>query len=99
MKSPSFSPLFPFFLFLFFFFSFPFPALEGKWEWEGAGIFPLLFLNSFLFGEKNERINWKKSKEVLSIFLLNFLYFFFLFSLLLFLFSSFEVGGKEREKG
>ena len=77
-----------------FFFSFPFPALEGKWEWEGVGIFPLLFLNSFLFWEKNERINWKKSKEVLPLFLLNFLYFFFL--LILLLFSFWE---EEREWG
>ena len=69
-----------------FFFSFPFPALEGKWEWEGVGIFPLLFLNSFLFWEKNERINWKKSKEIRLLFLLNFRSFFFLFSLLIFSF-------------
>ena len=69
-----------------FFFSFPFPALEGKWEWEGVGIFPLLFLNSFLFWEKNERINWKKSKEILPLFRSFFLYFFFLLILLLFSF-------------
>ena len=69
-----------------FFFSFPFPALEGKWEWEGVGIFPLLFLNSFLFWEKNERINWKKSKEVLLLFPFKFLYFFLLLILLPFSF-------------
>ena len=75
-----------------FFFSFPFPALEGKWEWEGVGIFPLLFLNSFLFWEKNERSNWKKSKEILPLFLLFFLYFFFLKALLIFSF------GRENEE-
>ena len=77
-----------------FFFSFPFPALEGKWEWEGVGIFPLLFLNSFLFWEKNERINWKKSKGIRLLFLLKFLYFFFLLILLFFSFweRKWEIG-------
>ena len=49
--------------------------------------------SSFL-GEKNGRINWKKSKEVLPLFLLNFLYFFLLFSLLIFSFWE-----EEREWG
>ena len=88
---------FLYFCFFSFFFSFPFPALEGKWEWEGAGIFPLPFLNSFLFGEKNERINWKKSKEVLPLFRPKFLSFFLLKALLIFSFSSFW--GGEKDKG
>ena len=66
---------FCFFSFFSVLFSFIFPALEGKWELEGVRIFPLPFLNSFLFWEKNERINWKKSKEVLPLFLLFFLLF------------------------
>ena len=45
-----------------------------------------LFPFEFLFMEKRERINWKNLKEILSIFLLNFLSFFFLKTLLFFSF-------------
>ena len=67
----------------------PFLLWRGNGSGEGVGIFPLLFLHSFLFWEKNERINWKKSKEVFPLFLLNFLSFFLLKALLIFSFFFF----------
>ena len=57
------------------------------WEWENEkeiSVISSLF-SSFL-GEKNGRINWKKSKEVLLLFPFKFLYFFLLLILLPFSF-------------
>ena len=58
-----------------------------------------LFPFEFLFMEKRERINWKNLKEILSIFLLNFLSFFFLKTLLFFSFSFFFGRGNGEGKG
>ena len=88
--NPSFSPLFSFFLFLFFRFSYDFLSFfvlssflgVGKWEGNFRYLFPLFFF----FGEKQ----LEKMKEVLPIFLLNFLYFFLSFDP-----SSFQFLGKE----
>ena len=97
LKSPFFFSSF-FFLFVSFLpffrlflssFRSPFLLWRGNGSGEGVGIFPLLFLHSFLFWEKNERINWKKSKEVFPLFLLNFLSFFLLKALLIFSFFFF----------
>ena len=69
------------------------------WEWENEkeiSVISSLF-SSFL-GEKNGRINWKKSKEIPSLFLLNFLYFFLFSSFSFSVFSSFSGGGMESEE-
>ena len=81
----SFLPFFRLFLssFLSFFF------LESrKWEWREEEFFLFFFSFYFLFLEKQRGINWKKSKEILSIFLVNFLPFFFLKTLLPFSFGE-----------
>ena len=90
----SFLPFFLLFLSFFFF---------GKWEWGGwrkirERFFLLLFPFEFLFMEKRERINWKKLKEVLSIFRSFFLSFFFPLILLPFSFWEGEWRGKRIEK-
>ena len=57
------------------------------WEWEKENEISVIssLFSSFL-GEKNGRINWKKSKEVLLLFPFKFLYFFLLLILLPFSF-------------
>ena len=91
----SFSFLFvsflPFFLIFFLFRS-------RKWGRNGVRMDSDLFPFEFLFMEKRERINWKNLKEILSIFLLNFLSFFFLKTLLFFSFFFFFGRGKRIEE-
>ena len=57
------------------------------WEWEKENEISVIssLFSSFL-GEKNGRINWKNSKEILSLFRSFFLSFFFLLILLPFSF-------------
>ena len=94
MREPFF-----FFSFLFLFVSFlpffrlflssfrsPFLLWRGDWNGRAEEFFLFFFSFYFLFLGKQRGSNWKNSKEVLPIFLLNFLYFFFLFSLLIFSF-------------
>ena len=97
------------FLLFFLFFCFFSPSFHSFFFffslfWKGVGKenernFPLLFLVLFLFMEKRERRNWKKSKEILPLFRSFFLYFFFLFSLLIFSFLERKWGGKEVRRG
>ena len=75
----SFLPFFLLFLSFFFFGS-------RKWGRNGVRMDSDLFPFEFLFMEKNQGINWKKSKEVLLLFPFKFLYFFFLLILLPFSF-------------
>ena len=81
-----FSPLFPFLLFLFSFFSLFFSILEQEMGEKRKRIFSSFLLFKFLICEKKQGSNWKKSKEILPLFRSFFLYFFFLFSLLIFSF-------------
>ena len=95
---------FPFILTLisFCFFSLFFCSLfflgSRKWEWRAEEFFLFFFSFYFLFLGKQRGINWKKSKEILPLFLLNFLYFFFLKTLLFFSFSFFLGRGKRIEE-
>ena len=68
------------------FFSLFFRVWEWGWEWREEEFFLFFFSFYFLFLGKQRGINWKKSKEILSIFLINFLSFFFLKTLLPFSF-------------
>ena len=98
MKIPRFS----FFLFLSSLFSYDFLSFflfrSGKREWREEEFFLFFFSFYFLFLGKQRGINWKKLKEFLSIFLINFLSFFFLKTLLFFSFFFFFGRGKRIEE-
>ena len=78
-----------------FFFSLFFLVWERGTEGEmGVRVYLIFFPLFFFLREKNGRINWKNSKEILLLFLLNFLSFFFPLILLPFSFWEGEWRGK-----
>ena len=102
LKSPSFYPHFYFFLLLFFRFSDFFFLLFSLFSCLGNGnegemgvrVYSIFFPLFFFLREKNGRINWKNSKEIRLLFLLNFLSSFRFFSLLFFSFWERKWRGK-----
>ena len=64
----------------------------------GARVYSIFFPLFFFLREKNGRINWKNSKEILSLFRSFFLSFFFLLILLPFSFWEGEWRGKRIEE-